>query len=490
MSLRDLFRSISPGVPEAEQVEQLLSAVRTGEIKQARALLKAGVPVDCRDDKGATPLMLAVKYGDAAMAELLLEQGAALDARNDAGWTPLKFAVEGQDWDMMRLLARSRDWRLGDFVSSLPEVPQAQRLQALLQKAVTAGQAGTVALLMLAGADGDAVFPGHRFPPLWMAMDLGYHDVTAALLRGGADLNKISGGLADVALSIIKSGDVKAIETAFASGALDDRPKISFSLSGNSLLIHAIKSSTPEAVAAVVRMDPVLLQYADPAGDSPLHNAIVRRDLPMVKILLDAGADTRHMNTTNQSALNVSDYTHGMSAGGEIAEAVKKASLKFHLVDAAATGDIQKIAELLAEGADPNFADAAGETALLRACKRGDAEVIRLLIDHGAEVKRSHASGLPMLSFALGSGSEEAVRLLVKAGESLLALERLEMTEERVKALGPQKLTPEMKALVQELREEELRAVGESATRLDQGVKTMKTLGFRPRGSVTSGTPS
>ncbi|MGR3513779.1 MAG: ankyrin repeat domain-containing protein [Paracoccaceae bacterium] len=47
-------------------------------------------------------------------------------------------------------------------------------------------------------------------------------------------------------------------------------------------------------------------------------------------------------------------------------------------------GDLQKVAELLASGADPDWQDSIGETALIGAAGWGNADVVRLLLDHGA----------------------------------------------------------------------------------------------------------
>jgi ankyrin repeat protein len=54
------------------------------------------------------------------------------------------------------------------------------------------------------------------------------------------------------------------------------------------------------------------------------------------------------------------------------------------LRQAASTGDVAQVHELLASGADPNAADVEGWTALHWAC--GQAEVATVLLDAGASV--------------------------------------------------------------------------------------------------------
>ncbi|MFM9168216.1 MAG: ankyrin repeat domain-containing protein [Verrucomicrobiota bacterium] len=62
---------------------------RNGDAAGLAGLLKDGLPVDARDEKGNTLLMLASYHGRAEVVKLLLDAGAATDLRNDKGQTPL-----------------------------------------------------------------------------------------------------------------------------------------------------------------------------------------------------------------------------------------------------------------------------------------------------------------------------------------------------------------------------------------------------------------
>ena len=56
-------------------------ARRAGHGALARALLRAGAPVDGEPGDRETPLITAASYGDAAVARVLIEEGADLEAR-------------------------------------------------------------------------------------------------------------------------------------------------------------------------------------------------------------------------------------------------------------------------------------------------------------------------------------------------------------------------------------------------------------------------
>ncbi len=72
----------------------------------ARELLKAGANPNSRDDRGATALMRAASYGYEDMVKLLLEYGADTTLKDDRGRTALMYAADGKYVDAIpQLLA-------------------------------------------------------------------------------------------------------------------------------------------------------------------------------------------------------------------------------------------------------------------------------------------------------------------------------------------------------------------------------------------------
>ena len=86
------------------------------------------------------------------------------------------------------------------------------------------------------------------------------------------------------------------------------------------------------------------------------------------------------------------------------------------LIDAAENNDIQRVRELLDSGADINFKDRYGFTALIRATAEGHTEMVRLLLDYGADINYQNRNGLIALIIASASGYTEIVRLLLEKG--------------------------------------------------------------------------
>ena len=85
--------------------------------------------------------------------------------------------------------------------------------------------------------------------------------------------------------------------------------------------------------------------------------------------------------------------------------------------DAAASGDIEQVKELLASGTDMDEVDGKQRTALHHAARRGHVAIVELLIERGADVNpREAISGHTPLHLAERWGHEDAAAVLVANG--------------------------------------------------------------------------
>ncbi len=91
------------------------------------------------------------------------------------------------------------------------------------------------------------------------------------------------------------------------------------------------------------------------------------------------------------------------------------------LMKACWDGELEIATYLLDQGADVNFADEEGDTALFQAIKRGRAEFAQLLIDRGAKVNVKDVRQFTPLTTAAAAADEETTKVLVKAGADLKA---------------------------------------------------------------------
>jgi cytohesin len=132
---------------------------------------------------------------------------------------------------------------------------------------------------------------------------------------------------------------------------------------------------------------------ATPAhADTPLIDAVLKRDRAVVERLLRSGASVNAANEYGATAL------YAASADGQTA----------------------LVRLLLDAKADPNAALLTGETPLMAAVDDGHVDVARALIERGADVNRQEArGGQTALMWAVANRSPELVALLLTHGANL-----------------------------------------------------------------------
>lgn len=87
-----------------------------------------------------------------------------------------------------------------------------------------------------------------------------------------------------------------------------------------------------------------------------------------------------------------------------------------NLSDAVAAGDIERVRELAAQGADLDEPLVLGMTPLMRAVNRDDADMVGVLLESGARVSTQGADGLTAVQIAARADAIEALDLLLEAG--------------------------------------------------------------------------
>ena len=83
-------------------------------------------------------------------------------------------------------------------------------------------------------------------------------------------------------------------------------------------------------------------------------------------------------------------------------------------------GDVQRVRELLGQGADVDSRDRHGQTALMLAAQAGHRQVVDVLIAHRANLNTTAKYGLSALMLALVAGHPDVALLLADAGADLL----------------------------------------------------------------------
>ncbi len=274
----------------------LIDAVKNVDREAVRSLLKQGANVNATQADGATALHWASYNDDLESADLLIRNGANVNARNDLGATPLWAACQNGSESMVgRLLTAGANPNAALLLGETP-----------VMVAARSGSPAVVELLAAQGANVNARAARGQTALMW-AVAQKHPEVVKVLIANGADIHARSDSRTEV-MAVPPHGYLeynRAIphgsDTALIFAArVDD-------LASAKLLVAAGANVNDEdawGVSAVVLAahsgftDVVefLLEKgananSDRAGFTALHEAVMRRDENLVKVLLDHGAD-------------------------------------------------------------------------------------------------------------------------------------------------------------------------------------------------------
>ena len=360
-----LHRAVSKGYVDAVGV--LLDAgadpnVRDGQSRTVlhlaeigssifEALLASGAAPNIAYDGGATPLHRAVSKGYVDAVGVLLDAGADPNVQDQDGNTPLHLAELGSPIFDALLVAGAEP----DIVYASGNAP--------LHVAVSDGMVDTVGVLLDAGADPN-VRDGQGRTVLHLA-EIG-SSIFEALLASGAAPNIAYDGGATPLHRAVSKGYVDAVGVLLDAGA---DPNVQ-DQDGNTPL-HLAELGSPIFDALLVAGAEPDIVYA--SGNAPLHVAVSDGMVDTVGVLLDAGADPNVQQ--GRTILHLAEI------GSPIFIAYEGGATPLHL--AVSKGYVDVVRVLLDAGADPNVQDGEGQVPLHLA-KIGS-PIVKVLLANGAD---------------------------------------------------------------------------------------------------------
>ena len=285
---------VPPRTPNQEDVVRaFFEAVGTGKLDRVRAALDHAPAlvhaVGPHPFWGGRPqaLHVAIESDQREMFDLLLERGSNVDGVNDGymGWSPLLLAVHRKRAEMRQALL-ARGARIG-----------------LAEALVLGDDARVDALLVAEGLPANSPNDG-----TWLHFARTTHALDRLLALGAVVDRKDFWGASPIeALSRTGPAGTPLVAHLVARGAKAGAAELARM---NDLValerLDAAERLAPEALKAAVDFGHhelvrrLLAQGADvngrgngPAAETPLHSAAWNGDLAMVRLLVEAGADTR-----------------------------------------------------------------------------------------------------------------------------------------------------------------------------------------------------
>jgi uncharacterized protein len=405
-------------------VSPLLIASTNASGAMVERLLTAGANPNAASVGGESPLLVASRAGNAAVVKALLAKGALVDAKEPVrGQTALMWAAANRRADVVRALvqagadihARStvvpREYQTGSRYVAYDDVRFVVKVEdggfTPLLFAARSGDAATADLLLAAGAKLDEPAPTGA-SALVIAAHSGNHDVAMFFLERGADPNAAGAGYGALHAAVLR-GDVQLVEALIARGARVDAP---------------LERGTP-----VRRYSQDYAFSADLIGATPFWLAARYGDVPIMRALAGAGANTRFVMSDGTNALLVAVAASSGFGSGDRRERYLtpvEIAAKVEADEERVTLEAAKLA--LALGSDINSVNRNGDSALHLAATQGLVTVVQFLTEYGAALDVKNKRGMTPLGAALqrqrGEGGvtisddrrEAAAQLLRKLG--------------------------------------------------------------------------
>ena len=363
----------------------LMTAAYTGKPDVVSLLLANGALIDARDpDFKQTALMIAVREGQSAVVDLLLKYGAEVDASTRVGPTPIYIPpCKGTGCGSEGVgINRSGTPHRGERY-------EAKGGMTALLYAARDGRVDEARLLLDNGADVE-LREANEITPLLMAMLNNQLAVASLLLDYGAEVNvdDFYGRSPLFAAVDYRNLDMNSKREDDPQDNKVDRdpilPMIERLITLGADVNARTKEWPPEKKWLYSLND---VSWVDMTGQTPFIRASEAADIPVMKLLLEHGADPHLTTYEGTTAL--------MAAAG-----VNWTVAQTYTVSAEA--QLEAVTMNVEWGANVTATNSMGLTPLLGAANRGDNPVIRYLAAQGAQLDVQDAVGRTAVRWAEG----------------------------------------------------------------------------------------
>lgn len=433
----------------------MLAAAR-GDPGLIRLLLQAGADVESPNSEGQTALMVVARTGQLEAARLLLKAGADVHAREEwGGQTALMWAAAQSQPEMIRLLVKAgarvderstvRDWQRRVTAEGRPKDMYRGGLTPLLF-AAREGCIACIGALLEAGADIDLDDPDGS-TALIMALLNRHWDTAKFLVEAGADVN-----LWDIYGQTPLY--VAVDQNTLPIGRRVEIPSMDRTTGQDMVRLLLERGANPNAQ---LKLRPRYRniphdRYRDPMivwGTTPLLRAAKAGDLPLMRLLLAAGALPDLANSQGITPLmaavgdgHIHDPTRGL-------QRTEDDALECYALLRAAGAEVNVRTPLGYADADLKIRTPANRTALHAAASRGWNRVVQRLVEDGAELDVIDSNGLSPIDYALGRFPQEFNALApIEHHQTVALLRSLGASAENPQASFPPGTTPKIEAVV------------------------------------------
>jgi ankyrin repeat protein len=318
----------------------LMLAARSGNVEAVKALLARGARHDARERHRQTALMWAAAEGNTEVVRALMDAGADIKATLDSGFTPFFLAVREGRLDTVRAFLAAGI----DVNAPLPRPENAPR-----------------------SAAASYIRPVDRgTSPLLLAVQNGHFELAIALVDAGADPNDARSGFTPLhTIAWVRkpdSSDNSDPAPATGAGRLTSLEFVREIVKRGANVNSRLPKGAPR--------QPNTSSRIESDGATPFLFAADRSDVPLMRLLVELGADPLLPNFNNTTPLMAAaglGTTEPLEEAGEESEALEAVNM------------------LLDHGADINAVNNDGDTAMHGAAYNIYPRVVELLAKRGAD---------------------------------------------------------------------------------------------------------
>ncbi|KAL7790946.1 ankyrin repeat-containing domain protein [Trichoderma ceciliae] len=368
-----------------------------------------------------SPLYMASRLGHASTCRVLLAHKARTDVTKGSKSTAISEVAYHGHVNILQELVNAR----------VPVSSMAKYSNEFLLSAAMSGSYGTIETLIKLPMNPDGgtetrFTSGWR--PLTRACALGYPKTVKILLEHGADPNILGPYGYDTPLwfAVMRGPNLECVRHLLNHGADPNHRHLQ-----PPLLLELATSFSGDFDAIVntchilaAGNQPILVDARDSDNGTALMRASQNQRLPLMRWLLENGADVNAKDDFGRSALYFAAATENVSIVEEILKHQPELAIlstrSGNTLLQVALPDLAVIKLLLDAGVSPEHADSSGDTIINSAIITPNPDLVSLLVEKKANIHHPDSSGhTPIWAAASRARDASLVRLLADSGANL-----------------------------------------------------------------------